>query len=260
MAEFTLRPVREDDKEALIRIFSASFGDGEAFVRDLTDSSAMLPDACCAELDGEPRSCMFAFHGLSFGGVESSYLYALCTDPDYRSLGLGRAVVAYSARRAREKGARCVFLKAADRGLQQWYMSAMGAQSVSPCEAFPVRPAPSAEKALPISPLEYAALRRGPWQLPEKLLLAQDCINRHFGGAFLRLGGDCLCAEKTDRGILVRELCAEEPGAILSSAARYFGVRELMLLRPSPNGIPLLLLPSPGEEISEPPPFPFPLD
>ncbi len=242
MADFILRPAREEDREKIISIFTASFGDGEAFVRELLNVASLLPTACCAEMEGEVHSCMFAFHGLRHGNAEASYLYALCTEPAYRGLGMGRAVVEYSARCAVEKGADAVFLRAADSGLQSWYMSAMGAVPIAPCAPVSFHPGLAAEKAEVIGCAEYMALRGGEWHLPYCLLLAQDCIQRHFGGAFLRLGGDCLCAEKTESGILIREIWAKEPHKLLSAAGEFFGVDELFILREDPEGHPLLFM------------------
>ena len=68
MAEYILRPACEKDREKIIGIFQASFGDGEAFVRELLERSDLLNSACCAEMDGEVRSCMFAFHNIGLKG------------------------------------------------------------------------------------------------------------------------------------------------------------------------------------------------
>ncbi len=261
MADFVLRPACEKDREKIISIFTASFGDGEAFVRELTECADLISSACCAEMDGEVRSCMFAFHGIAHGSLRLSYLYALCTEPAYRGLGLGRAVTEYSALRARENGAQAVFLRAADARLQSWYMSVMGAAAAAPSAPVKVQPIASEVKAEEISAEEYMSLRRGSWLLPEKLLLAQDCVNRHFGGAFLRLGKDCLCAEKTESGILIREMFASDPAPVLAAAADHFAEKELYVLQSDADGKPLLFLPPlPDDTLSLLPCFPFLLD
>jgi len=193
-------------------------------------------------MDEEVRSCMFAFHGLHHGSLKASYLYGLCTENAYRGRGMGKAVVEFSARCAIEKGADAVFLRAADDSLRRWYISEMGALPAAPFSAFRIVPGTAAEKAKSISPQEYFSLRRGSWLLPPSLLLAQGCIHRHFGGDFLRLGNACLCAETSDKGILIRELSAEQPEKLLAAAAEHFGVRELYVLREDPDGTPLLFI------------------
>ena len=242
MSDFTMRPLREEDREKAIEIFQASFGDGEAFIRELFALPGFLENGCGCEKDGELCSCMFSFHGLAIGGKKISYLYALCTSPEHRGHGMGSALTAYCTQRAYDLGAEGVFLSAADEGLLKWYSSALDAAPFAPYSVEEFTAAPSEEMATPISPREYMLLRRSEWQLPAELILAQDCIHRHFGGAFLRLGNDCLCAEKTSEGILIREVCAENEERLLSAACGYFEVEKLFVLRKNPDGFPLLSL------------------
>ncbi|MBR5490847.1 MAG: GNAT family N-acetyltransferase [Oscillospiraceae bacterium] len=258
MSDFLMRPLREEDREKAIEIFHASFGDGEAFVRELFSLPEFLKNGWGCETDGELCSCMFAFHGLATGGKKISYLYALCTHPRFRGRGMGAALTAYCTKKAQESGAEGVFLSAAGEGLLKWYSSTMDALPFAPFATEEYSPAPTKEKPLAISPWEYMLLRRGEWYLPSALILAQDCIHRHFGGAFLRLGEDCLCAEKTSEGILIREVCSENEETILSAAAAYFGAEKLFVLRKNPEGFPLLSLGSGAmllSSVSAPMPF-----
>jgi len=258
MTEFALRPVRPADREELIKIFEASFGDGEAFVRELL-SPELLSSACCGEIEGRAKALMLAFHGQRWGGRTYSYLYALCTAPESRGLGLGKALAEYSVRRALELGADGAFLRAGDPGLQGWYES-MGALAAAPAAPAKLVPDTASEKAFEISARQYAAIRKGDWELTAELLEAQACIHRHYGGAFLRLGDDCLCAEKREYGVLIRELCASEPGPILAAAAEHFSVGELYILSPDADRVPSLYMPPLPDSVLPEAPFLFPLD
>ena len=258
MSDFIMRPLREEDREKAIEIFRASFGDGEAFVRELMALPGLLENGCCCEMDGEVCSCMFAFHGLTADGKKISYLYALCTSPKYRGRGMGSALTLYCAQRAYALGAEGVFLSPANESLLKWYRSSMDTRPFAPYSLVPHTPAPAEEKAKAISPWEFMLLRKSPWYLPSELILAEALIHRHFGGAFLRLGDDCLCAEIMDDGILVREISAKNEEKILSAAADYFGADKLFVLRRDAHGFPLLSVGNDGaalSDLSSPMPF-----
>lgn len=263
MADFILRPAEKNDAEQIIKIWHSSFGDSEAYIHD-TLACGLLGSAVVAEMGGLVRSCMFAFDGLAAGSIPAAYLFALCTDMSCRGLGLGRAVCAYAAEKAQERGAGAVFLRPADVGLEKWYADTFGAVAVSRSHVENFRPDLSlGEMAREIDAGEYFRLRNAAaWIIPETMLRAQNCIHRHWGGAFLACESGVVCAEKNACGLLVRELTAAKPEKALASAAAYFGVEELGILRTGGDGPPLMALPLAGGSptLPEIPPLPFTLD
>ena len=243
MADFTLRRAAESDRRQIIGIWQESFGDSEEFIAGMLDSGLMAA-AVGAEKDGRLRSVMFAFDGLRRDGESFSYLYALCTEKSYRSLGLGKAVTHFAAEEALGRGADAVFLRPADSGLEAWYAASMGAEVMTRYAAQTVFVSPSASrKAEAISSREYPSLRRGSdWEIPEALLLAQELGHRHFGGAFLRCSGGIVCAEKQENGVLVREMLSSSPALALAETAAFFSVSELHIIRKSDSGSALMLI------------------
>lgn len=261
MADFILRKAEEKDTEQIVSIWCACFGDDGAFVREMLSRCGLIKNAVGAELEGRLRSCMFAFDGLHLGEYKASYIYAICTEPAYRSRGLGRAVTAFAADMAAQRGAELIFLRPANAELERWYSDALGAVSFArtTVENFvPCRPAQC--KAEEISPEEYLLLRGE--GIPLELLQAQDCIHRHYGGAFLSCEYGALCAEEREEGILVRELISDSPELALAAAAEYFKTEKLLLFSHGKAGSPLIcvppsLVPEKGEKL---PFMPFTLD
>ena len=259
MEEFILRSAVERDREQIIKIWRESFGDSPGFIADIL-SPGLFSTAVGAEAEGRLRSVMFSFDGLSAGGVKATYLFALCTEEAFRGRGLGRATAEYAARCAEARGAQAVLLRPADSGLERWYAEALGARTVARCTTETVRPALSGGgKAREISAEEYLRLRSSPWRLSEGMINAQDCVHRHFGGAFLAVGSSLLCCEKSGGRILVREIISDDPEIALGAAAEHFGAESLDLLRPSAEGNALMLLPGKAE-IEEIPFLPFTFD
>lgn len=254
MADYILRYARKEDTEQLIRIWHSSFGDGEDFIREMLLGCGLLDCAVGAETDGELRSCMFAFDGIEAAGVKCSYLYALGTQPEYRGMGLGRAVTSYAGEMAIARGADAAFLRPADGELEKWYAETLGAEAFGRGDFQPLGfEAAPREKASPISHGEYSRLRgESMWKIPPRLLKAQETVNRYFGGAFLAFGGNTLCAEKCERGIFIRESFGGENSAA-AAASEFFGAKEVYALKGCADGRCLMLLKKGKHEI-------FPLD
>lgn len=244
---FVLRPPAEADLADIAACWRASFGDSEEFIRDFFAAADPLRHAVAAEADGRVRSVMFAFDGLSLGGVRASYLYALCTHPQFRRQGLGGAVVSRLAAECLDEGAELVCLSPADAALERWYCAALGFRPLQRAEDLCVRPAPNRDgRCTILSAAEYAALRHAEIEVTPQLLAAQETLCRHYGGALLRTeldGGEALlCAEPREGGIFVRDLVCPPAlaGRALSAAAAHFGVKAVYLRRPGGTGEALL--------------------
>ena len=244
MPDFVLRPLLNEDKNQIISLWNLSFGDSEDFIADMLEAGALLSTGVAAEDNGKILSCMFAFDGLECGGRKFSYLYALCTHPAARGKGFGRAVCRYAADMAYARGADCAVLRPGSEALERWYGKVLGAKPL--CRSGFDRVV--VEKFSPISaeeisPAEYISFRRGPWQASPELLRAQSCVHRHFGGAFLRVGDDVLCAEMQNNKLYIRELSASAPQISMSAAAAFFGAEEVYLAADNAAGLPLMALP-----------------
>lgn len=263
MTNFTLRPTKVSDLEQIIRIWSASFGDSEEFILALAENCRLIENGVCAVSDGDARAFMFAFDGLEIAGRRASYIYALCTQCEYRRKGLGRAVVLYAAQQAKERGSELVFLRPADQKLAVWYSSVIGALPFAPAANEKFTPSlPAKHKGTEISAEEYFKARNGsPWSVPAEILLAESIVHRHYGGGFFRCGNSYICAERCEDGLYLREIIGDDSALAASAIAEYFAMKDVYLPRPSDNGLPLMFIPPYApENISSIPLMPFTLD
>lgn len=249
MSEFLLRPPSEADLPEIIDCWQRSFGDTPELIRTLLETGELLSCAMAAEQDGHLRSVMFAFDGLDFDGIPAAYLYALCTHPDVRSQGMGRAVLRALTSLCFDRGAELVFLSPADAGLTDWYRS-MGMHRIRPENVSPINvigEEPSVSLTL-VSAEEYAVLRRSPIGVPLRLLRAQELLSRSCGGGFYRVDCDhetaVLCAEPDGSRLRIRELCCapEQRASVFRAAADAFqrssisvGTGEIVYITKSPE-------------------------
>ncbi len=263
MTDFTLRPTRESDLDGIIKTWSASFGDSEEFILSLAENCCLIERGVCAVSDGEARAFMFAFDGLEIAGRKASYIYALCTQREYRRRGLGRAVLIYAAQQANERGSELVFLRPADKDLAGWYASAFAAIPFAPIGTEKITPSlPASLKAEEISFDEYLLARgKCPWSVPSEILIAEGTVHRHYGGGFFRCGSSYVCAEKYGGGLYLREIIGDDSALAAAALAEYFGVKDICLPRPSSDGIPLMFIPPYApENIASVPLMPFTFD
>ena len=263
MNKFFLRPTVEGDIEQIIKIWSEAFGDSEEFILSLKENCRLIQNGVCAECDGKGRAFMFSFDGLEFDGKAASYIYGLCTQPEYRQKGIGKALAIYAAQQAANRGAELVFLRPADKGLEAWYAATLNARPFAPIETKKIEPSlPAKFKANEISADEYFEKRLiTPWKLSAEILSAESIVHRFYGGAFLQCGECCVCAEKCGDGIYLREIVGGDSSHAFSAVAEKFGVKEVFVPQLSSEGIPLMFIPPyDAKNISEVPLMPYTLD
>ncbi len=249
MTDVVLRPPTAADLADIADCWSISFGDSLALAWEIIAAGDLLHTAMAAVCAGRVRSVMFAFPELRFGGgVKAAYLYALCTAPEYRGHGLGRAVCDALAQRCFALGVEVACLAPADAGLERWYCRTLGFSPVQRVQAVPLECAAEAAWAVPVSAAEYAALRCAAGAVPalsDRLLAAQAAILQYTGGAFVRMAslGALACAEPRGDTLLVRELlcpAGAERAAAAALGARWPGL-SLRLCRPASEGGRVLL-------------------
>lgn len=226
MSDFILRHARETDMDDIVFNWTTAFGDCEEFARSIITDCGLMDTALVAEMDGRAVSCIFAFDGLKLGGKAASYLYALCTRPEYEGRGCGSALSRYAAGEAFARGAEAVVLQPADDGLEKWYEKLGFSRLYATADQL-IEIHEYPEKAVrELSAREYLALRRGKSRLPESLLRAQETIFRYCGGGFLQLGQALLCVESDGYSLLIREAnCQGETLHFAAAAAAcHFGM------------------------------------
>lgn len=266
-----VRPARPADAADAAKCWEAAFGDGPDFVRDMLASAALLENAAVAEAEGGVRSVMFAFDGLDFAGTRMSYLYALCTLPEYRGRGMGAAVCLALARQCFDRGAELVCLSPASEGLERWYRKKLHMRVLQRSVDVPGNPADGGAACARIGAAEYLRLRAGKngLALTPRLLAAQEAIYRHYGGGMFQVSTDgkqiaLACAEPREDSVLVRELlCAEKdrPAALGVISAAFSGKPPLVRTQSRRGRALLYLTPDGGAFPGRPgSPFPFTLE
>lgn len=271
MSGYLIRPARPSDAEGAAECWVSAFGDDPAFVNEMLSGAALLEHAVCAEAEGRVCSVMFAFDGLGFDGVPASYIYALCTRPEARGLGMGRAVCTAIARQCFDRGAELVCLSPASPALERWYRRTQGFRVLQRSADVPVAPGQGGAACARVGAAEYLCLRRGELALTRQILEAQETIHRYYGGGLYRIGlpggGTALaCAAPQDGRVLVRELlCSREhTAAALGALAAELGKPgdALLLRKRTRQGRALLYLTRDGGAARARPAavFPFTLE
>ena len=270
MRDYLIRPARPEDASDAVRCWAAAFGDGPDFVRDMLASAALLENAVAAEAEGGVRSVMFALDGIGFSGVHMSYIYALCTLPEYRERGMGAAVCLALARQCFDRGAALVCLAPAGEGLEHWYREKLGFRVLQRSADVSAVSAEGGAACERIDAAEYLRLRAGtPLGVTPELLSAQETIFRYGGGGLFRIslqsGGTALaCAEPREDSVLVRELlcAAKDRSAALFAVSAAFGGLPPRIRKRARQGRALLYLTPDGRAFpGRPGPlFPFTLE
>jgi ribosomal protein S18 acetylase RimI-like enzyme len=270
MSGFAVRPARSGDAEDVIEAWRLSFGDEESFIHRMLIGLGLLRTAIVAEDEtGRVRSAMLAFDGLLLGGVETTYLYALCTHPDFRSRGMGGAVVSECVRAAEERGAQLVCLHPASEELAAWYERRLGMQTLSKSGALSLEPEPmQGAEVIRVGAEEYSMARGGYRDtLPLSLLRAQELVAADSGASLMlfRRGSReyPMSAEFDGRELVIRELlCPKERLEQTAAAAgALMSAEKVRLVLPNENGERCLMGVYTGRERAMRPPYlPFTLD
>lgn len=229
MEKLIVRTAAAGDAPDICRVWERSFGDAPETVRKLLEPET-LENTVLAELGGHVRGFMSGFHGLDFGGVRAGYIFALCTQPEYRGRGLGAAVLRAAVRRAFERGAELVCLHPASESLAQWYAH-LGLETLICTVSVSTAVLPDCGVDLrPVDAAEYAALRAEALpRVPRELLRAQELFYTGADGGFFELTGGgargCVCVQSAENGLEIRELiCPEEhKNAAAAAVSRLFG-------------------------------------
>lgn len=237
MPEFTLRMASEHDVEDICLVWELSFGDEADTVRTLLLDAGLLGSSVVAERDGRVCSAMLSFDGLSFGGIRASYIYALCTHPDLRGMGMGSAVVKRTVQSAFDSGAELVCLHPASLSLSAWYQRILGMEALS---STVIEPAGCAVRdgaeIYGVTAAEYFKLRaHSSPSVPLELLKAQELFCSGSEGGLMRLDicgqSCCACTQLCGDRLLIRELVCPPDlrSAAASLLAEHFGAPAFVM-------------------------------
>lgn len=229
---YEIRPAEIADSLDIMNCWKASFSDSEELIQDMLFEADLIHSATVAECEGAVRSVMFAFDGQQICQRRASYLYALCTHPDYRKHGLGTAVCEERIQESIKSGNHFVFLSPATEALFDWYCNRFHMNAVkSPVTAKTNNNTGENGKCFCLNADSFFAHRKENSVLFSlQLLRAQEIIYRYYSGGFFLLefshGTAIVSAYLEENVIFIQELilsgCSEAD--VFTTLAMHFGL------------------------------------
>lgn len=241
MTEPIFRPWQPEDAQATARLWSQVFGDSVEVVLEIYDLFSKQPGFCAVgEIDGTIAAAAYCLDGLSLrqlGNADqpAAYLYAVATDPAFRSRGLAAQLCRVLRDWAFARGNTYLFTRPAEPTLFPWYAEKIGAiPALSRKMLAADAPCPGGT-VMKLSPEAYgtrreALLRDVPHiALDWSLLQLENLFHRSYGGAFLDVDGGIADVYATETAVDVQELLlppGTDPQRALEKILAHFGVRR----------------------------------
>ena len=199
-----MRPGRPEGVPAQKALWKAAFGDEDRYIDWFYECCGASADVLEVVEEGRLASMLALLPQtltLPGGGTASGwYIYALATDPGARSKGYGRQLLRFVDGYLAERGADCVTTVPAEPSLFKFF----GTVGFAPCFSTRklellksmLQPAAEGDRAEPVEPGEYNAIRRRLLEgapavdYPEELIRYQQGMGRLSGGGLYRLSVD----------------------------------------------------------------------
>lgn len=220
-----IRPSRPEEIPAQKRLWKLAFGDEEKYI-DWFYRCCGQPENMLLLLEEGQLASMLALLPQEVvlpGGetAQAGYIYALATDPAFRSHGFGRQLLHYADFHLRARGADCVTTVPAQPSLFKFFATVGFTSGFSMRETELLRdgcpPAAPGDRVRPVEAEEYNAIRERLLEgVPhirygEELIRYQQGLGQLSGGGLYRVeaGGavGCAAAEYVDEeSLLFKEL------------------------------------------------------
>ena len=196
-----MRPGRPEGVPAQKALWKAAFGDEDRYIDWFYECCGGSADVLEVVEEGRLASMLALLPQtltLPGGGTASGwYIYALATDPGARSKGYGRQLLRFVDGYLAERGADCVTTVPAEPSLFKFF----GTVGFAPCFSTRklellksmLQPAAEGDRAEPVEPGEYNAIRRRLLEgapavdYPEELIRYQQGMGRLSGGELQRV-------------------------------------------------------------------------
>ena len=219
MQEFRKTEIREilpEDAPALIDLWRRVFEDPEELPKAFLRLLPGMGTGAAAFVSGRLAGAAYIVTGLTVGEKRAAYLYAVAVHPEYRGLGLGKALTQAACALGKTRGADFVCTLPASGSLYGWYEERIGTRCTlyRKREDLPSRPGP-----------EVSVLSAGEYNRRREQLLADmphmslsdpaavyekyNC--QCFGGDFFAVGNGIAAAYREDDRAVVRELICPDP-------------------------------------------------
>lgn len=142
----------------LLKLWKQAFGEHDGFW-ELFLETGFSRDRCLYLSQGQRITAALCWFDLDVLDQQWAYVYAVVTDPDFRGRGLCRRLFARAEALWHRQGYAGVLLVPADEGLREMYRK-MGYETCTTVSSLTVGAAEVPVSLAPLSPADYAALRR----------------------------------------------------------------------------------------------------
>ena len=245
MNEPLIRRCAPGDAPGLAALWHRVFEDPEELALDFLRLLPELGGGVLAEVENKVIGAAYIVTALSLGSLRPAYLYAVAVAPEYRGLGLGKALTRSAAALGRELGADFICTLPANAGLYPWYEQLIGTRCAlyRKQERFPCR---AGGAVVPLSAEEYGERREAllaglpHLSLHPAALRFEQCNCRRFGGDLLAVGDGIAAVYRDEDGLaVIRELLCPAPSRrreLAAAAGAALGAERVELYTPAPEG------------------------
>ena len=235
-----IREIRPEDGAELVRLWRRVFEDppelAQAFLRLLPG----MGGGVCAMHDGQLAGAAYIVTGFTVNDLRAGYLYAVAVQPEFRGLGLGKALTKAAAKLGKDLGADFICTLPARASLYGWYEGLLDLRCTlfRRVERFAAKPGLS---VIEIDAADYNARREALLPDTPHMTLSPAAADyegfacRLFGGGLYAVGGAVAAAYQSDEGAYIRELLCPVPAqrrAIAEAVGAAMGCERVTLLSP----------------------------
>ena len=249
MPDYTLREYTPGDVPALSFLWRDVFGDPLSLTAQFY---ALLPDmgsAVVAEMNGKLIGAAHVLNGFELVGKRKKhpvvgYIYAVMVAPEYRSLGVGKALTLEVAALAKKRESKLLCTLPADAPLYGWYHRLLGFECVlhrKECEVGCQALEPVSE----LSATEYLYWRESLLQRKNYLRPSAPMMEfarrffKFFGGGLYACGSGICTVEMDGDVCVIKELITNTPAdcvTIAASVGKYLGAVKTVYYLPAREG------------------------
>ena len=256
MSDYFIREYENEDIPALTALWIKVFDEDERMLTAFFAALERIGAGLVAIMDGKIVGAGYALLGqeLVCGDriIPLGLIYGIAVEPEYRSHGIGRAIVRAVAERAKKGGAEIICCEPANQSLVRWYDDVL---SLSPA-IFRKEITVTAQASLPCCLLgaeEYACRReellrgRNHVRLSTAAMGFEEDMLRIYGGSFFAVGDGIAAAYLWEGHAIVRELICPEGAeeSCAASLAQAVSAKDAKLFKTADEGQAYILTDKP---------------
>jgi len=247
MSEYLIRQYQKDDIPQLTRLWTEVFDEDERMLMAFFAALEHMGSGLAAVMDGKIVGAGYVLDGQKLvtenENIPLGHLYGIAVYPEYRSHGIGRAIVIALAELAKKRGAKIVCCEPANQSLVKWYDDVLGLK-VALRRQEKTLTAGNYVPCRPVSAEEYALRREERLIDKNRVLLSKAALSfeedmlKVYGGSFFEVGEGIAAAYLWEDYAIIRELLCSDDALEHSAAsvACAIGARDAKLYVPSPDG------------------------